>query len=209
MLRAGAAWWVLAFGAWAAFSVLVGWAWPRFIAPLFNRFRELEAGDLRDAVESLARRCGFEPRGVYVMDGSRRSTHGNAYFTGLGRNKRIVFFDTLLAALATAELQAVLAHELGHYRLRHVAVRLAASLGAALAGFALLAWLGAPAVVPARARRHRRRPAHAAAAVHAGRARVPVRRCGRSPPCSRAATSSPPTAMRPNTPMRARSRTPS
>ena len=74
------------------------------------------------AVESLARRCGFEPRGVYVMDGSRRSTHGNAYFTGLGRNKRIVFFDTLLAALAPAELQAVLAHELGHYRLRHVAL---------------------------------------------------------------------------------------
>ena len=142
MLRAGAAWWVPAFGAWAAFSVLIGWTWPRFIAPLFNRFRELEAGALRDAVESLARRCGFEPRGVYVMDGSRRSTHGNAYFTGLGRNKRIVFFDTLVAALAISELQAVLAHELGHYRLRHVAVRLAASLGAALMGFALLAWLG-------------------------------------------------------------------
>jgi STE24 endopeptidase len=142
MDRAGASWWLFAFGAWAAFSVLVGWAWPRFIAPLFNRFRELEAGSLRDAVESLARRCGFEPRGVYVMDGSRRSTHGNAYFTGLGRNKRIVFFDTLVAALAPAELQAVLAHELGHYRLRHVALRLAVSLGAALAGFALLAWLG-------------------------------------------------------------------
>ena len=142
MDRAGAAWWVFAFGVWAAFSVLVGWAWPRFIAPLFNRFHELEAGSLRDAVESLARRCGFEPRGVYVMDGSRRSTHGNAYFTGLGRNKRIVFFDTLVAALAPAELQAVLAHELGHYRLRHVALRLAVSLGAALAGFALLAWLG-------------------------------------------------------------------
>ena len=142
MHRMGAAWWVFAFGVWAAFSVFVGWAWPRFIAPLFNRFRELEAGALRDAVESLARRCGFEPRGVYVMDGSRRSTHGNAYFTGLGRNKRIVFFDTLVAALAPAELQAVLAHELGHYRLRHVALRLAVSLGAAFAGFALLSWLG-------------------------------------------------------------------
>jgi len=142
MQRAGAAWWVPAFGAWAAFSVLVGWAWPRFIAPLFNRFRELEAGTLRDAIESLARRCGFEPRGVFVMDGSRRSTHGNAFFTGLGRNKRIVFFDTLVAALAPAELQAVLAHELGHFRLRHVALRLAVSLGLAFAGFALLAWLG-------------------------------------------------------------------
>jgi STE24 endopeptidase len=142
MARTGGAWWVYAFGAWAAFSILVGWAWPRFIAPLFNRFRELEAGALRDSVETLARRCGFEPRGVYVMDGSRRSTHGNAYFTGLGRNKRIVFFDTLVAALAPGELQAVLAHELGHYRLRHVALRLALSLAIAFAGFALLAWLG-------------------------------------------------------------------
>src|SRR5688572_9966250 len=142
MARTGAAWWVYAFAAWAGFSILVGWAWPRFIAPIFNRFRELEAGALRDSVESLARRCGFEPRGIYVMDGSRRSTHGNAYFTGLGRNKRIVFFDTLVAALALGELQAVLAHELGHYRLRHVALRLALSLGAAFAGFALLAWLG-------------------------------------------------------------------
>jgi len=142
MARTGAAWWVYASGAWAAFSIFVGWAWPRFIAPVFNRFHELEAGALRDSVESLARRCGFEPRGVYVMDGSRRSTHGNAYFTGLGRSKRIVFFDTLVAALAPGELQAVLAHELGHYRLRHVAMRLALSLAAAFAGFALLAWLG-------------------------------------------------------------------
>jgi STE24 endopeptidase len=142
MQRAGSAWWAWAFGAWAAFSVLVSWAWPRLIAPLFNRFRELEPGRLREGVESLARRCGFEPRGIYVMDGSRRSTHGNAYFTGIGRSKRIVFFDTLLASLAPAELQAVLAHELGHYRLRHVALRLALSLAAALAGFALLGWLG-------------------------------------------------------------------
>jgi STE24 endopeptidase len=141
MARSGPAWWLYAFAAWAAFSIFVGWAWPRFIAPLFNRFRELEAGALRDSVEALSRRCGFEPRGVYVMDGSRRSTHGNAYFTGLGRNKRIVFFDTLVAALAPGELRAVLAHELGHYRLRHVALRLAISLAAAFAGFALLAWL--------------------------------------------------------------------
>jgi STE24 endopeptidase len=140
--RAGASWWVWAFGAWAGFSILVGWAWPRVIAPLFNRFRELEAGALREGVESLARRCGFEPRGIFVMDGSRRSTHGNAYFTGLGRHKRIVFFDTLVEALSPAELEAVLAHELGHYRLRHVALRLAMALAAALAGFALLAWLG-------------------------------------------------------------------
>jgi STE24 endopeptidase len=142
MARAGTAWWIWAFGAWAAFSILLGWAWPRVFAPLFNRFRELEPGILRDGVEALARRCGFEPRGVFVMDGSKRSTHGNAYFTGLGRHKRIVFFDTLLDALAIEELQAVLAHELGHFRLRHVSLRLALSLAAAFAGFALLAWLG-------------------------------------------------------------------
>ena len=141
MRRAGASWWLWAWCAWAAFSVFLGWAWPRLIAPLFNRFRELEAGELREAVESLARRCGFEPRGVQVMDGSKRSTHGNAYFTGFGRTKRIVFFDTLVDSLAIRELQAVLAHELGHFRLHHVALRLAGTLAASLAGFALLAWL--------------------------------------------------------------------
>jgi STE24 endopeptidase len=141
MPRAGARWWLWAWAAWALFSILLGWAWPRLIAPLFNRFRELESGPMRDAVESLARHCGFEPRGVMVMDGSRRSTHGNAYFTGLGRAKRIVFFDTLLETLAPPEVQAVLAHELGHFRLRHVAWRIVASLAAAFAGFAVLAWL--------------------------------------------------------------------
>jgi len=139
--RAGASWWLWAWGAWAAFSILLGWAWPRVIAPLFNRFRELEAGSLRETIEALARRCGFEPAGVRVMDGSRRSMHGNAYFTGFGRSKRIVMFDTLLASLVPEEIAAVLAHELGHYRLRHVAARLAATLAAALAGFALLGWL--------------------------------------------------------------------
>ena len=89
----------------------------------------------------LARRCGFEPSGVFVMDGSRRSAHGNAYFTGIGRTKRIVFFDTLLEALAPGEVEAVLAHELGHFRLRHVAWRIGWSLAASFAGFALLAWL--------------------------------------------------------------------
>ncbi|MEX1994303.1 MAG: M48 family metallopeptidase [Steroidobacteraceae bacterium] len=141
MPRAGVAWWLWAWAAWATFSILLSWAWPRLIAPWFNRFRELEPGAMREAVESLARRCGFEPRGVFVMDGSRRSTHGNAYFTGLGRAKRIVFLDTLLEALAPVEVQAVLAHELGHFRLRHVAWRIVFSLVAAFAGFAALAWL--------------------------------------------------------------------
>ncbi|HEX9707417.1 MAG TPA: M48 family metallopeptidase [Steroidobacteraceae bacterium] len=141
MPRAGQQWWLWAWGAWALVSILIGWAWPRLIAPWFNRFHELEEGALRTAVETLARRCGFEPRGVMVMDGSRRSSHGNAYFTGFGRTKRIVFFDTLLDTLAPDEIQAVLAHELGHFRLHHVALRIAGSLAAALAGFALLAWL--------------------------------------------------------------------
>ncbi len=141
MERAGTAWWLWAWAAWALFSLGLVWAWPRLIAPLFNRFRELEPGELRDGVESLARRCGFEPRGVFVMDGSRRSTHGNAYFTGFGNSKRIVFFDTLLDGLAPAEVEAVVAHELGHFRLRHVAWRIVWSLATSLAGFALLAWL--------------------------------------------------------------------
>jgi STE24 endopeptidase len=146
----GDRWWLWAWGGWALFSILISWAWPRLIAPLFNRFHELEDGELRRAVEALARRCGFEPRGVRVMDGSRRSTHGNAYFTGLGRAKRIVFFDTLLQSLAPPEVQAVLAHELGHYRLKHVAWRIAWSLAAAFAGFAALAWLaGQPWFQPA------------------------------------------------------------
>ncbi len=142
MPRAGDGWWLWAWGAWTLFSLAISWAWPRLIAPLFNRFRELEAGPLRHSVEALAHRCGFEPRGVFVMDGSRRSTHGNAYFTGIGRSKRIVFFDTLLEALAPDEVGAVLAHELGHFRLHHVALRIGGSLAFALAGFALLAWVG-------------------------------------------------------------------
>ena len=139
--RAGGDWWWWAWSAWAAFSLLISWAWPRLIAPLFNKFRELPDGDLRAGVIGLARRCGFEPNGVFVMDGSRRSAHGNAYFTGLGKAKRIVFFDTLLDALAPGEVEAILAHELGHFRLRHVTWRIAWSLTASFAGFALLAWL--------------------------------------------------------------------
>ena len=150
MAGTGPAWWVWAWAAWTAFSLLVLFAWPRLIAPIFNRFRELEDGELRAGVEALARRCGFEPASVQVMDGSRRSTHGNAYFTGFGRSKRIVFFDTLLQSLSPPQVQAVLAHELGHFRLRHVAWRIVRSLAAALAGFALLAWLaGEPWFQPA------------------------------------------------------------
>ena len=141
--RAGDDWWWWAWSTWAAFSLSMSWAWPRLIAPLFNKFHELPDGAQRAGVIALARRCGFEPRGVFVMDGSRRSAHGNAYFTGLGKAKRIVFFDTLLEALMPVEVEAVLAHELGHFRLHHVTWRIAWSLAVSLAGFALLAWLAA------------------------------------------------------------------
>ncbi|MGA2397923.1 MAG: M48 family metallopeptidase [Steroidobacteraceae bacterium] len=142
MDRAGAWWWLWAWLVWLAVSLALAWAAPRFIAPLFNRFSPLDDAALRARVESLLERCGFAAAGgVFVMDGSRRSAHGNAYFTGIGRNKRIVFFDTLLARIDSDEIEAVLAHELGHFRLHHVRQRLAVSGLSMLAGLALLGWL--------------------------------------------------------------------
>ena len=141
MTRLGDRWWIAAWLAWTAFTLLLTWAWPRLIAPLFNRFAPLDDGALRLRIDALLARCGFRSSGLFVMDGSRRSAHGNAYFTGLGRNKRIVFFDTLLATLAPDEVESVLAHELGHFRLRHVPQRLLVTLVGSLLGFALLGWL--------------------------------------------------------------------
>jgi STE24 endopeptidase len=141
MARIGSNWWFAGWVAWLAFSLLVVWAWPRLIAPLFNKFSPLEDADLRTRIDALLARCNFRARAVFVMDGSRRSAHGNAYFTGLGREKRIVFFDTLLAALSPAQVESVLAHELAHFRLSHVPQRLAAGALMSLAGFALLGWL--------------------------------------------------------------------
>jgi STE24 endopeptidase len=142
MDRAGAWWWLWAWLVWLAVSLTLAWAAPRFIAPLFNRFSPLDNGALRERVEALLARCGFTAGGgVFVMDGSRRSAHGNAYFTGIGRNKRIVFFDTLLERIDPEEIEAVLAHELGHFRLHHVRQRLAVSGLSILAGLALLGWL--------------------------------------------------------------------
>ena len=141
MERGGSWWWLLAWPVWAAFVLTVTWARPRFIAPLFNRFTPLADASLRSRVESLVERCGFASKGVFVVDGSRRTAHGNAYFTGVGREKRIVFFDTLLERLGDAEVEAVLAHELGHFRLLHVRQRLLVELAAALVALALLAWL--------------------------------------------------------------------
>lgn len=141
MENSGGLWWLYAWLVWAGFSLLLLWAYPAFIAPWFNKFSPLEDAGLRDRIEALLKRCGFRSNGIFVMDGSRRSAHGNAYFTGLGNNKRIVFFDTLMESLGHAEIEAVLAHELGHFRRRHIRKRMAVSFLTALAGLALLGWL--------------------------------------------------------------------
>jgi STE24 endopeptidase len=141
MERAGELWWLWAWGVWMVFNLAVLVLFPTVIAPLFNKFQPLEPGPVRDRVEALLERCGFRSNGLFVMDGSRRSSHGNAYFTGFGRSKRIVFFDTLLSRLSPDEIEAVLAHELGHYRHRHIFKRIAVSFAISLAGLWLLGWL--------------------------------------------------------------------
>jgi STE24 endopeptidase len=138
---AGGHWWLWAWGLWVAFVLAMMLIYPGVIAPLFNRFSPLADEALKARVEALLARTGFAAKGLYVMDGSRRSAHANAYFTGLGRAKRIVFFDTLLGKLTPSEIEAVLAHELGHFKHRHLAKRLAWMLLSSLAGFALLGWL--------------------------------------------------------------------
>ena len=133
MEKAGEYWWFYAWLTWAAFNLFMLAVYPTWIAPLFNKFSPMQDPELKERVERLLARCGFKVKGLLVMDGSRRSAHGNAYFTGFGAAKRIVFFDTLLSRLNPAEVEAVLAHELGHFRLRHVMKRMAwiflASLG--------------------------------------------------------------------------------
>jgi STE24 endopeptidase len=138
MRSAGQYWWLVAWTVWMGFSLLVTWAWPRLIAPLFNKFSPLDNPALRERIDALLERCGFHASGVFVMDGSRRSSHGNAYFTGLGREKRIVFFDTLLSSLTPVQVESVLAHELAHFKLKHVPKRLIGGAAMSLAGFALL-----------------------------------------------------------------------
>jgi STE24 endopeptidase len=139
MAKMGALWWIWVWFAWTAFNLLVLLVYPTFIAPLFNKFSPLADTALAARIESLLARCGFRSSGLYVMDGSKRSSHGNAYFTGFGAAKRIVFFDTLLARLAPGEVEAVLAHELGHFRRHHVWKRVAVLFAAS---FALLWVLG-------------------------------------------------------------------
>lgn len=140
MQHGGDLWWLHAWIIWTGVSLARTWALPRFVAPLFNRFTPLGEGELRTRVESLMKRCGFAVNALFVMDGSRRSAHGNAYFTGIGRHKRIVLLDTLVERLKAEEIEAVLAHELGHFRLGHVRQRLAVSLLVSLVTLAGFAW---------------------------------------------------------------------
>jgi STE24 endopeptidase len=133
-------WWVWAWLGMVAIMLAMMDAYPRWIAPLFNRFTPLE-GPLRTRIEGLLRRCGFEASGLFVMDASRRSAHGNAYFSGLGRSKRIVLFDTLISGNSEAELEAVLAHELGHFKLNHIFIGLAQSVLLLFLAFFAIGWL--------------------------------------------------------------------
>ncbi len=139
----GEAWWLWVWLAWAGFNLLVLAVYPTLIATIFNKFTPLADAALRQRIERLLARTGFKSDGVFVMDGSRRSSHGNAYFTGLGRSKRIVFFDTLLSQLTPDQTEAVLAHELGHFKRHHVAKRIVLMFGMSLALLWVLAWLKA------------------------------------------------------------------
>jgi STE24 endopeptidase len=141
MGAAGELWWLWAWGVWMAFNLLLLVVYPMFIAPIFNKFKPLDDETIKARVTELMRRCGFAAKGLFVMDGSKRSAHGNAYFTGFGAAKRVVFYDTLLAKLSPSEVDAVLAHELGHFKYKHIVKRVAAMFALSLVGFALLGWL--------------------------------------------------------------------
>lgn len=141
MAEAGTLWWLWAWALWTGFSLLVAFIFPTWIAPLFNKFTPLDDAALAQSIQELANRCGFTLSGLFVMDGSKRSAHGNAYFTGFGRARRIVFFDTLLARLTPNEIIAVLAHELGHFKHRHILKRMITMFVGSLIFFALLGWL--------------------------------------------------------------------
>jgi len=141
----GTLWWLWAWGAWMAFNLLALVLYPTLIAPLFNKFEPLPDESLKARVQALMARCGFAAKGLFVMDGSRRSAHANAYFTGFGAAKRVVFFDTLLAKLNHGEVEAVLAHELGHFKHKHVLKRVVTMFALSFAAFALLGWLSTQA----------------------------------------------------------------
>lgn len=139
--KSGENWWLYVWLTWFGFSLFMMWAYPAFIAPLFNKFTPLDENETKSRIVTLLKKCGFESKGVFVMDGSKRSSHGNAYFTGLGKNKRIVFFDTLLESLQPDEIEAVLAHELGHFKRHHIKKRIAIFGITSLISLLLLGWL--------------------------------------------------------------------
>ena len=141
----GSVWWLWAWGAWMAFNLLILVLYPTVIAPLFNKFEPLADESLKARVQALMARCGFAAKGLFVMDGSKRSAHANAYFTGFGAAKRVVFFDTLLSKLTPGEVEAVLAHELGHFKHKHVIKRIVSMFAISLAGLASLGWLSTQA----------------------------------------------------------------
>lgn len=145
MDRMGPWWWLWTWVVWMAFNLVLLVIFPTWIAPLFNKFEPLTDETLKQRIEALMRRCGFASKGLFVMDGSRRSAHGNAYFTGFGAAKRIVFFDTLLSRLNADEIEAVLAHELGHFKRRHIVKRIVVTFALSLAFLALLGWLSTQA----------------------------------------------------------------
>jgi len=141
MEKSGDLWWLYAWIVWCSFQLLMLVLVPLFIAPMFNKFKPLEDESLRTRIENLMQRTGFQASGLFVMDGSKRSAHGNAYFSGFGAAKRIVFFDTLLERLAPNEIEAVLAHELGHFKLKHIVKRIVVMFAASLAFLAVLGYL--------------------------------------------------------------------
>jgi STE24 endopeptidase len=141
MQGAGAYWWLYLWIVWSVFNLLMLAVYPTFIAPFFNKFTPLKDESLKQRIEALLTKCGFKSQGLFVMDGSARSSHGNAYFTGFGSSKRVVFFDTLLERLNDDEIEAVLAHELGHFRHHHVIKRIALMFFVSFVGLALLGWL--------------------------------------------------------------------
>ena len=141
MAASGGLWWLWAWCVWMGFNLLLLVIYPTLIAPIFNKFTALEDATLKARVTALMQRCGFSAKGLFVMDGSKRSAHANAYFTGFGAAKRVVFYDTLLSKLSPAEVDAVLAHELGHFKHRHIIKRIVSMFAISLAGFALLGWL--------------------------------------------------------------------
>jgi STE24 endopeptidase len=141
MQQMGELWWLYTWLLLSAFSILMMWIYPTWIAPIFNKFEPLAEGDTLNRIKNLLERCGFSSNGVFVIDGSKRSSHGNAYFSGFGRNKRIVFYDTLLKMLSDDELEAVLAHELGHFKKKHIIKSILISFATTFIGLAVLAWL--------------------------------------------------------------------